>query len=361
MVRKRINKVKKIFSNALLLPLVMTVGHKSAVASEVVGTLESKEMGERQQALPAEQAGLTVVSECLYEGKTCRLVTNINNSFIESHSSDLHLNPQVYLKLNNWAIAPFGVYGLEVDGLIVGLHRITPIYQNGYLLALVQTDIFGKYRASGYGTLLRKLTAIEVGKIVGKFVRIKSASGEGEELTKFPLSYLFSINEWDYGKNGASTNSSLKAGYGIACISEGGLVNMLFPKNESLWGEERTKNLMSASRILGGWAEHHREAIPFLFKILNDLDLTQKTEVETLNSLTSFMDNRFGSGPDYQRTFDEYINGMSKNNLELLSKMTKGITSAEVVQKIPPDLLRIRGTLSEAVKDRLSQRLDRFK
>lgn len=295
--------------------------------------------------------------------KNYRLVKNVQNTFIESVAPKLHLGPDAYLRANDCTTKPLGVYALEVNGEIIGLHSLAPYYHGDYLVANAMTDIFSGFRGKGYGTLIRRLAALEAKKAIGKPIFVKSNPAQNEaKLTESHLCCLYSNNEWDYGKNGASTCSAIKAGYGIACI-QGGLVKLLYPRNELCWGDKRTEWFLEASRILGNKRAHcPKDAVPFLLKITSDLNLTQQTEVVTLNTLLSLLDTlKKQDSVEYEDSLDVCMRNLSQENLKLVNNYIKGIAYKGSPQKIPTEILNLdqQVNISEKVLKILNDSVNR--
>lgn len=197
--------------------------------------------------------------------------------------------------------SPFGVYVLkeEPSGQAVGLQSLAPLTWDEILAAEEMTDILPEHQGKGYGTILRTKTA----ETARKFIEEKSLHNN------LPLSFLYSDNEWFWGFNHASLKSSLAAGYGIVCITEGmGAAHMVFPKNEYCWNENRLKHLLTASKLLQAsfantspqgnnrkqacenLSKEHKETVTESFMaILKDCNLEKDPDICSFLAICSFL------------------------------------------------------------------------
>ena len=236
-------------------------------------------------------------------------------------------------------VSPFGVYKLVVNGDTVGIHSILPAKNGQSIVAFVITNIYPRYQGKGFGTLLRKLAAERVEGNIGYPVTFWSEANQCNQVSDLPLSYIYSNNEWLWGRNGATTWSSYKAGYGIVSINSTGLVQMLYPRREWMWNEERTKTLMAASRVLQK-DRSSKEVIPLFTKIINDLDLKQNAEMSTLRSLLFYIQANLNMHSESTLAIDEFIKGLSQEHLVGFVNYLKGESITQHEQNIPMDMFQ---------------------
>ncbi len=231
--------------------------------------------------------------------------------------------------------SPFGVYGIKVGGNLVGLQSINPYVKSGKLIASEMTDVLSGQQGKGYGKKLRAQTETLLGNFIKEktpcSVRVphKSPVWPGSEENLYsehtlPISYVYSDNEWLWGENHPSLASSLKANYGIVCISglDMGLVQMFSPSNESMWSEHRVDLLLEASKLLMEEdldKEKKKKAVSLFIDILKDLKLEEDADIVSFINISYFL---LGSFQENQSVMD-YFQSLEEKDIKNLSNFIK--------------------------------------
>ncbi|MBW8310188.1 MAG: hypothetical protein K0M45_11255 [Candidatus Paracaedibacteraceae bacterium] len=255
--------------------------------------------------------------------------------------------------------SPFGVYVAyeRENERPVAIQSFSSFVNHGHLVAEGMTDVLKAFQGKGYGSKLR----IETAKWLSQFLDNNVECGRGEEssISELPLTFLQSDNEWEWGRNYPSLKSSITAGYGIACISNYSTIQMLYTKNESikknLWSEDRVSRILKISKFMmdpsAVRSETAAESIDDDFTyILNDLDLTQETDIVTF--LTSYQKMIWilkGNPSSYSdvelfvyravdKALSRFLSSLDKATIARIKLFAEGHRFEEE-QRIPIDLL----------------------
>jgi hypothetical protein len=255
--------------------------------------------------------------------------------------------------------SPFGVYVAydRTSERPIAIQTFSQWIKYGYLIAEGMTDVLEAFQGKGYGSKLRTETA----KWLNQFFDSKVECGRGEEssISDLPLAFLYSDNEWMWGTNYPSLKSSLTAGYGIACISKYPTIQLLCSKNEfirkALWPEDRVSRILKISKFMmdptAAPSEISIESIGNDFTyILNDLDLTQETDIVTfLTTYQRVIDVLKDDPSNYHkqvllayRSLDQalstFLSNLDKVKIVNIKRFAEGCRLQEE-QKVPIDLL----------------------
>ncbi|MBP6986289.1 MAG: hypothetical protein KBB83_06870 [Alphaproteobacteria bacterium] len=205
------------------------------------------------------------------------------------------------LRTNPLEDGPFGVFKITRGNQLLGVQKIgfALRLKDSLILAAPMTDIADAFQGRGYGKILRTEVARHVGKYIGSNIafcrtEIKPDSNEEPQWETLPLVAMKSCVEWYSGRNGNSLRTALVADYGIKNLKYSYRhlhVSTCYPRNPSLWSDRRIDILMQISRLN---SENPRpESIPLYIELLQDLDLTQDNDIETLNSISLYMESSF--------------------------------------------------------------------
>lgn len=190
------------------------------------------------------------------------------------------------------------------SGEMVGIHSISPPSEE-CPFAEEMTDILEKYQGKRYGTQLRRYVAQQANLIIGTKVKCTSYDQRPPIRSKEEtiLKGLYSDNEWMWGQNYPSLKSSLNVDYKPILLTHaaGGCAHMVYSKNIVAWSDSRIASLIDVAKkvfkastlkelSLKDIADADgTEIVAGYLKILNDLDLTQDTEMVTFLSICKFM------------------------------------------------------------------------
>ncbi len=255
--------------------------------------------------------------------------------------------------------SPFGVYVAyeRENGRPVAIQSFSSYVRHDHLVAEGMTDVLEAFQEKGYGSKLR----VETAKWLSQFLENKVECGRGEEsiISELPLTFLYSDNEWEWGMNYPSLKSSLTAGYGIACVSNYRTIQMLYTKNESvkkaLWQEDRVSRILKISKFMmdlkAGRSELSAESIDQDFTyILNDLDLTQETDIVTFlasyqrvlyvlkDNPSNYSEIELFVDRALDKALSRFLSNLDKAAIARIKRFAEG-HRLEGEQRIPIDLL----------------------
>ncbi|AIK95865.1 hypothetical protein [Candidatus Odyssella acanthamoebae] len=326
------------------------LGRKKIFISSLVIILHASSAADYTQIIFDEKESPLIIKKLTQHDTTQQTLSVFEETGrLESHQDELSYRLE----------SPFGVYVAydRTSERPVAIQTFSQWIKYGYLIAEGMTDVLEAFQGKGYGGKLRTETA----KWLSQFLDSKVECGRGEEsrTSQLPLAFLYSDNEWMWGVNYPSLKSSLTAGYGIACIAKYPTIQLLYSKNESmmkaLWQEDRVSRILSLSKFMMGPAaapsEISIESIGNDFTyILNDLDLTQETDIVTfLTTYQRVIDVLKDDPRNYHkevllayRSLDKalstFLSTLDKVKMVNIKRSAEGHRLQEE-QKIPIDLL----------------------
>ncbi len=189
--------------------------------------------------------------------------------------------------------SPFGVYiAFECTSITpVAARSIGPSYKAHHLTASGVLDVLEAFKGKSYGSLLLREVTKHTSQFLGQPLEYDS---QEEDTLSHTFSCLCGDIEWGWGTNYPSLSVALKSGYGIACIAGSSTVQMLYSKDQtitaSLWKEGRVNRLKNFSKFVMNTSSSTALIEPIvddIAYILNDLDLTQETDIVTLLNMSA--------------------------------------------------------------------------